>query len=343
MAYHFENIKLEKGMYGRSGRSFSQTLEELDPSEHYRGTPLEGLDAFQRQLKRFDIHVKGAGSDMVEKFFHTSDSAVLFPEFVSRVVRQGVEEESILPAITATVTRFDGMDYRSIASVPSEEEKSLRRVEEGARIPETTVRTQENLVRLHKRGRMLVASYEAVRYQKLDLFSVTLRQIGAHIARMLLSDGVDVLMNGDGNDNEAEADETTAASTLTYDDLVTFWGKFDPYEMNTLLVSPDVMLKMLKLSEFKDPLTGLNFQGTGKLTTPLGATLLRTSAVPADTVIGLDHRYALELVQGSDVMVEYDKLIDRQLERAAITTLCGFAKLFPDASRVLKVKAAEED
>ena len=131
MAYHFENIKLEKGMYGRSGRSFSQALEELDPSEHYRGTPLEGLDAFQRQLKRFDIHVKGAGSDMVEKFFHTSDSAVLFPEFVSRVVRQGMEEESILPAITATVTKFDGMDYRSIASVPSEEDKKLRRVEEG--------------------------------------------------------------------------------------------------------------------------------------------------------------------------------------------------------------------
>ena len=343
MAYHFENIKLEKGMYGRSGRSFSQTLEELDPSEHYRGTPLEGLDAFQRQLKRFDIHVKGAGSDMVEKFFHTSDSAVLFPEFVSRVVRQGMEEESILPAITATVTRFDGMDYRSIASVPSEEDKKLRRVEEGASIPATTIKVQANLVKLHKRGRMLVASYEAVRYQKLDLFSVTLRQIGAHIARMLLSDGVDVLMNGDGNDNEAEADETTAASTLTYDDLVTFWGKFDPYEMNTLLVSGDMMRQMLKMDEFQNPLTGLNFQGTGKLATPLGATLLRTSAVPADTVIGLDHRYALELVQGSDVMVEYDKLIDRQLERAAITTLCGFAKLFPDASRVLKVKAAEED
>ena len=34
MAYHFENIKLEKGMYGRSGRSFSQSLEELYTSEH---------------------------------------------------------------------------------------------------------------------------------------------------------------------------------------------------------------------------------------------------------------------------------------------------------------------
>ena len=343
MSYRFDNLKLEKGMYNEAGRTFTQVLEREDPSEQYKGTRLEGLDAFQRQLKRFDIRVKGRNSDVVEKFFRTTESAVLFPEFVSRVVRQGMEEDNVLPSITATVTQFEGMDYRSIYSVPSEEEKSLKRVEEGAQLPQTSVRTQSNLVKLHKRGRMLVASYEAVRYQKLDLFSVTLRQIGAHIARMLLSDGVDVLMNGDGNDNEAEADETTAASTLTYDDLVAFWGKFDPYEMNTLLVSPDVMLKMLKLTEFKDPLTGLNFQGTGKLTTPLGATLLRTSAVPADTIIGLDHRYALELVQGSDVMVEYDKLIDRQLERAAITTLCGFAKLFPDASRVLKVKAAEED
>ena len=57
MSYHFENVRLEKGMYGRSGKSFTRTLEELDPSERYLGTPLEGLDAFQRQLKRFDIHV----------------------------------------------------------------------------------------------------------------------------------------------------------------------------------------------------------------------------------------------------------------------------------------------
>ena len=343
MAYHFENIKLEKGMYGRSGRSFSQTLEELDPSEHYRGTPMEGLDAFQRQLKRFGIHVKGAGSDMVEKFFHTSDSAVLFPEFVSRVVRQGMEEESILPAITATVTRFDGMDYRSIASVPSEEDKKLRRVEEGARIPETTVRTQENLVHLHKRGRMLVASYEAIRFQRLDLFSVTLRQIGAYIGRMHLEDAIAVLRDGDGNENAAAeytigtTPITGTKGTLTYDALLEFWSQFDPYTMNTMLVGGDVMLAMLKLDEFQNPLTGLNFQGTGTLTTPLGAKLLRTSAMPAGILIGLDKNYALEQICGSEVTVEYDKLIDRQLERAAITSISGFAKLFTEASKVLVV------
>ena len=119
--------------------------------------------------------------------------------------------------------------------------------------------------------------------------------------------------------------------------MVDFWAKFDPYEMNTLLVSGDVMLQLLKLSELQNPLTGLNFQGTGKLTTPLGAELLRTSALGSGTLIGLDRRYALEMVQGSDVLVEYDKLIDRQLERAAITSVSGFAKLFVDAAKVLEL------
>ena len=120
---------------------------------------------------------------------------VPLPEFVSRVVRQGMEEDNVLPSITATVTQFDGMDYRSISSVPSEEDKSLKRwrttretnsgnstadslvrknfstvserlpftwMSEGAQLPQTTVQTQNNLVQLHKRGRMLVASYEAM-------------------------------------------------------------------------------------------------------------------------------------------------------------------------------------
>ena len=131
--------------------------------------------------------------------------------------------------------------------------------------------------------------------------------------------------------------ETATEGTLSYDALLDFWAQFDPYTMNTMLVSNDMMLAMLKLSEFQNPNTGLNFQATGKLTTPLGAKLLRSSAVPAGTIIGLDKNYALEQICGSEVVVEYDKLIDRQLERAAITSVSGFAKLFTDAAKVLKV------
>ena len=343
MAYSYETVRLDKGMYGEAGHSFTQVLEKCDPSEQYRGTPLEHLDAFQRQLKRFDIKVKGAGSDVVAKFFATWESAVLFPEYVARAVHQGMEENDILPQMIATETRISGLDYRSLASTPTEEEKQLNLVAEGAAIPETRVHTQENLVQLHKRGRMLVASYEAIRYQKLDLFSVTLRQIGAHINRMHLEDAIEVLRNGDGNQNAAQQYTigtkpiTGTKGTLTYDALLEFWSQFDPYTMNTMLVGSDVMLAMLKLDEFQNPLTGLNFQGTGTLTTPLGAKLLRTSAMPAGILIGLDRNYALEQICGSEVTVEYDKLIDRQLERAAITSISGFAKLFTEASKVLVV------
>jgi HK97 family phage major capsid protein len=336
MAYQFDNVKLEKGMYNQAGRSFSQVLEKLDPSEQYRGTALEGLDAFQRQLKRFDIKVKGAGSDVVDKFFSTSQSAVLFPEYIARAVKVGMEEADILPDITATETYIEGMDYRSITSVP-EEEKQLKRVAEGAAIPQTTVKTQDSLVQLNKRGRMLVASYEAIRFQKLDLFSVTLRQIGAQIGRMHLEDAIDVILNGDGNDNPAQVMSVTTSGTLTYDDLLAFWNSFEPYQMNTLLVGSDTMLALLNLSQMQDATAGLDFHGTGKLITPMGAKVLRTTAMPQGTIIGLDKNYALEMVKAGDVTVEYDKLIDRQLERAAITTISGYAKIFVDASRALSI------
>ena len=51
----YNGVRLEKGMYQEHGRTFSHVLESIDPSNQYVGTPLEGLDAFQRQLKRFDI------------------------------------------------------------------------------------------------------------------------------------------------------------------------------------------------------------------------------------------------------------------------------------------------
>ena len=341
MAY--DNIRLEKGMYREEGKSFTQVLESMDPSENYRGTSLEGTDAFQRQLKRFDIRVKGAGSSTVEKFFRTMDSAVLFPEYIARAVRQGMEENDILPGITATTTVIDAMDYRSIYSEPLAQDKALKSVAEGAAIPATQVKTKEHLLSLSKRGRMLVASYEAIRFQKLDLFSVMLRQIGAYIQTMHLQDAVKVLTAGDGNGNPAQVLKvgtspiSGTAGTLTYDQLVEFWGQFDPYELNTFLCDNAMMTKMLKIDELQNPLTGLNFQGTGKLSTPLGAQLYRTGAVESGKLIGLDRRYALELVRAGDVTVEYDKLIDRQLERAAITSISGFSKICKDAVKVLEV------
>ena len=109
---NYESIKLDKSMYKADG-GFSAQLERLDPSHKYKGTNLEGLDAYQRQLKRFAIKVNGASSDTISKFFSTSDAATLFPEYISRSVAQGAQEANLLEDLVAAKTEISSMDYRS--------------------------------------------------------------------------------------------------------------------------------------------------------------------------------------------------------------------------------------
>ena len=325
----FDNIRLDKGLY-TAGKSFSEALENADPSENYIGTELEGLDAFERQLKRFDIKVSGKNSDPIEKFFRTTDSATLFPEYVARSVAQGIAGSSILDSIVATTTKIDGLDYRSVTTKRGDNSYEPSVIAEGAFIPETKIVTKDKLVALHKCGRLLSASYEAIRFQRLDLFTVALRQIGAGIARAQLAQAIDVLINGDGNSNRAP-EINSAAESLSYADLISLWGALSPYNLTTLIASPDVMHKLLALSEFRDSYKGLDFHATGKMITPLGAELFKSDSMPEGTILGFDKTCCLEKVEAMPVTTEYDKLIDRQLERAAITTIAGFSKIYDNA------------
>lgn len=332
----YKSIRLEKSFY-TSPKGFSGMLEELDPSENYAGTYMEGTDAFQRQLKRFDIKTAGKNSDRVEKFFSTGASA-LFPEYVRRSVAAGMEKNTILPNIVATVTNIDSMDYRTFRSIPSDESLELTETEEGGDLQETDITVSSELVRLKKRGRLLSASYEALRFQRLDLFSVMLSQIGAYIAKTQLADAIKTLIGDDGEGNPTIATlSVSAAGSLTYADLVHFWNSFDPYSMDTVIASPDVLEKILNLGVFNDSHAGLNFHGTGDMLTPFGAKLFKTSALGSGKLIGLDSSCALEMVQAGGVLTEFDKLIDCQLERAAISTISGFSKIFDGAAKMLTV------
>ena len=81
------------------------------------------------------------------------------------------------------------------------------------------------------------------------------------------------------------------------------------------------------------------FTGPDAALTPFGAVLIKSDAVPAGTVIAMDKNCALEMVSCGGVTVDSDKVIDCQTERVGITCITGFAKLYPDAVKVLKIKA----
>lgn len=332
----FDNIRLEKGLY-TTGKSFSEALESIDPSENYAGTSLEGLDAYQRQLKRFDIKVSGRNSDCIEKFFRTTDSAALFPEYISRAVWQGFEENDLVSKLVATTTVVDGLDYRSLAADISSQENNLTAINEGSFIPETKITVKDNLVKLKKHGRMITASYEAIKYQRLDLFTIALKQIGASIARTQFNQAVNTLYLDDGSGGESEKLFVSEENAFGYDTLVSLWMNFDTFKLSTLLVHPSYMTSILTMDEFRDSAAGLNFHATGKLITPFGAEIIPLPADCEAIAIGLDKTSALERVQTGPIMTEFDKLIDRQLERASVTMTSGFAKIYNDAVKFLEV------
>ncbi len=327
MAY--DNLKLEKGLY-TTGKSFTGALEALDPSENYIGTELEGLDAYQRQLKRFNIKVSGHDSDCVAKFFTTSDAAALFPEYVSRAVKLGIDSNNTVDKIVATTTTVDSLDYRSVETVTSAEDKELAFVGEGAKIPETVIKTKDKLTPLHKRGRMLVASYEAVKFQKLDLFTVTLKQIGTQIARSQFFDAFEAI-----NDSNCQK-YTLSGENYTYSELVDYWCSFNPYKLTTLIGGKKSILQLLNMNEFKDATAGLKFHATGEMITPFGAEIVHCGELDEyPMMLGLDKNCAVEKVQAGGVSTDFDKLIDRQLERASISTITGFSVIYPDAAKFI--------
>lgn len=326
-----DTIKLEKGMYNISGKSFTAVLEDLDPSENYKGTSLEGLDAYQRQLKRFNIKVSGRGCDKVEKFFSTPDSAILFPEFLSRAIKQGLTACDVIPEITAVNTIIDGIDYRAIKSETAT--ATQNDATEGNALREVSVRTDSSLVSLKKYGRLFSSSYEALRFQNLDVVAVIFKKIGMDIANEQMLDAVSALVSS-GSSAATEVEPETPG-TLTYTDLLTLWKNFNPYRPNVMMASSTTIKEILSLPAMQDAEAGLAFHGTGNLVTPLGAKLVMVKGLEDGKIITIDSNFALQMIQSGDVIVEYDKVIDKQLERATISVTAGFSRIFRDAVKVL--------
>lgn len=316
----YNDIKLEKGLYNLSGKSFTAALEELDPTSAYCGTPLEKLDAFERQLKRFNIRVKGSDCDSVEKFFTSTESAVLFPEFVTRSIRKGFDD-TILSSVCAVKTVVNSGQYLGCVL---DDSTAYDVCSQGETLPTATVTESSAATVLAKYGRLISASYESIRQQRLDVFGVMLRSVGVRLAAAVVKKAVEVLADG--------ADEVSTTE-LTYANLAELYGKFESFDMTTVIASPALAAKIAAMDQLSDS----SADADGRFILPFGSELIKTSAAGADTIIGIDRDYALEFITSTELVMETDKLIDRQLDQMTASITCGFRKITPDAVKVLKI------
>ena len=232
----------------------------------------------------------------------------------------------------------------------------MKRVTESAHLPKAKLRTRQQEVKIHKHGRAIEASYEVIRRQQIDMLALHIRRFGIQASKDKIAEVIDVLVNGDGNNNSAteltltSLDSNAAAGTLTAKGWIKFLMEFEEFACDTIIADKESFLQIL-LTDLGTYTAAdiLRLLGQGatsgvSLSVPQlpnqSINLFWNKTVAADTVIGLNKQYAIEQVTeaGSEIN-EADKFITNQTEVLTISENSGYSKIFNEATKVLKINA----
>lgn len=276
----------------------------------------------------------------VDRLFQSDPNAKwLFPDIVREAVLSGLKRKPVYPELIVRDEAIAGTAYDMPFVDENASEEELRTVGEGAAIPESEIVYGDRIVRLDKKGRGIVASYEAVRRMSVDMLRVHLRRMGERLGRNLDARLAEVLVNGDNSGTTAATTLNTATSgAWVYADIVkgflalTLDHYFTPTHM---IANSGLVTTILSMAEFKEAAL-FDFAKTGDLPTPLGVRLVPLPDQPDDKLTILDAAYAVQKLTEQDLLVESDKLINQQWDRTFITVVTDFAVLYENARIVVQ-------
>jgi hypothetical protein len=262
-----------------------------------------------------------------------------------------------LSAIVARESRIEGEAYRTLYLLDAlgTDAYRMKRVTEGSEIPTTILVTGEHLVRIFKFGRAMRATYEQLRRERIDRIQTLVQRMAIQAEADKVSQGMGVIINGDGNANTAAVvlalttlDPTATAGTLTLEGWLTFKAAFgNAYRANTLLAQQASMLQVQLLpvnTVNGTPLIMLpNFAGGLTPINDLYGGVIRygqVSDAPALKLVAFDATQTLEMVTeiGGEVS-EVEKFITNQTQVLTLSEVVGFGIVDPQASRILNINA----
>ena len=194
-------------------------------------------------------------------------------------------------------------------------------------LPTSSITEANSVITLLKYGRNIQASYEAIRQQRLDVFAIMLRRVGKRLADSLVSKAVTVLKNVSNNSTKI----SVPTANFAYTSLAALYGNFTSFKMDVMLASPANVAKILTMSQMIE----ITSQDVTEIRLPFGTKLINCPQLDDNTIIGLDSEYALEQMQNGDVILETDKLIDRQVDSIAFSVMLNFRAFMSDAIRQL--------
>jgi len=325
----FEKISLSKQMFNDAKEKGLTLTQFLSKHEKFSVADADKFNALAQQLAARDLKLSGGHAALVSDFFATEDNKVLFVETINEAVRTGLDSElksfANLSDVVATRTGIKGGVYESAEVDMDNSKSSASRVAEGGNFPKVKIRFKDKAIKLSKIGYQIEATYETIRRMRVNTFLVTMQQIGRNIARDKVSLAIDTLINGDGNSNPITSVSAASAGTLTYADIVNLFEEFRYFEPSLMIAPKAMRVKYLNLAEFKDK-NGPSMPEPPK----------KSDAVPANKIIALDGKAALEEVyENGGSLVDYDKVIEKQIEHAVVSEVTGYSKLFNEAAVML--------
>lgn len=377
------------------GIPLSSKLEREDPSYKYGPQmPLDAFERLLmvKNIRVAGVPWRGYQTDRFERFGEDAESIELCNEFVSRVWRSvihrppshmrvtlgsddvplnsalrpyydaaGLRAQQIQAAIPlgeviANTATIDNNSYRMAYLVePTASQLRMVRVGETADLPETKIATREQSVYLHKYGRAIRISYEAIRRQPIDRVALLIARIALQADADKLATAIDTLVNGDGNANAATVinlttlDPTTTANNMTLAAWIAYIMSFpNPYALTTILAQqgPATSLMTINVGTANTMLAQLRSQlGIGGLR-PINPELNGDIAIgvttdaPANKLLGFDRRFAVEqLVEANSDINETMRWIINQTEVMTISEVVGFDILDQTATKIANLAA----
>ncbi|MCK5558854.1 MAG: hypothetical protein KAJ01_10760, partial [Candidatus Hydrogenedentes bacterium] len=122
----------------------------------------------------------------VDRFFQTDPNAKwLFPDIVRDAVLTGMRRKPVYPDLIIRDEKIEGTAYDVPYVVEDVEQEELRSVAEGTAIPESEIKYGDRIVRIDKKGRGIIASYEVIRRMSVDMLRVHLQRMGERLGRSL--------------------------------------------------------------------------------------------------------------------------------------------------------------
>jgi hypothetical protein len=351
--------------------AFERCLEELDirtrsdPAAGYwasnAGDAFNPRDRARRALlteffARTWRRVSFGGQRAVYLSDDTTQGTALRPWVDAGQVRRSQQIAPAIPLseLVAITTPIEGQDYRTLYFTYDAEALRLFRVGESANIPIATLATSERTIQIHKYGRGLRASYEALRRMNVDMLALHIAWMAIQSEIDKVAAVIDVVVNGDGNTNTSATnynlttlDPDAVAGTLTVKGWLAFKLKWaNPYMLQVALMQEAIALQLALLSVSANaPLMGFNAGGMVQSLRPINSTsdvvaYGWTTDAPANKIVGFDPRITVERVTeiGAEIS-EMARNIENQTEIVTMTETEGYAIMDANGSKILTVNA----